>query len=817
MIRFRAWVVVVVLGSVVGTGSLPAQTRGTVPSRLHGRVIDAEVGGPIEGADVALLAGVDDAGQQGPEPEVITRTETDASGAYALLDVAPGEYRLRVSRIGYRSVTIEVRLGRDSAPRVAVALQVAPIPLEPLEVSTRGAVEMRQPSGSRIALGRVPAETLRQERFLTSDARLVTQADLHESATLGEVDVFRALQRLPGISTRDDFSAELWTRGAAWGETIVYLDGMPLFNPLHGFGLLSGMSARSVETLVVHPGVRPVTFSEGGAAVLDLRTRSGLGPEGIEAGADVSLASGQVWGGGAWGGGTNGWAVTARRSYADLAATAIAGSDEDAQFPFDFTDVHGRLDLDLGSGVLLDASGFWEQDRLRGEIPDQIHRTAATWGNLAGRVALSLPLGRLRLRQTVGRTSYRANVREIVGEFDDQYSAPSADPAAHRVGYATIRSEITPSERGDTLWSAGVEVIRHSSVYDGPQAWPYSRDLPELGVARWDDALTRLSAWGHSRWHAGPAAVEAGLRVDVGSATRAGRAELSPMLSVRLPVAPAATVSAAVGRTVQYGQSPAGVGPRLAEHLESGRLWMLAGPNRRPLSVRIATFGGEVWLSDAWLLSATAYGRRSDDVLLPDPTPGPLIQRPPLVAGRVRAHGLDVSARRMLGAITGWVAYSYGNAQAEVLGLTVPAPTDRRHALDVTARVAMGRSWSLNLAHTWATGSPYTRVVDDDCDEGGCAAGVLLDRPFLRRGPTYSSLDAVLSWVHAFDGWSLGAFIQGRNLLGRDNAVTYSSTSRCDPVIHGSTGCPGGSTPTWVDSFTSGMIRLPLIGLTATF
>ncbi len=794
-----------------------SQTRIGRARSLQGRVIDAVLGTPVMAAKIVMTpATALESRRQGDEGAP-WRVETDSTGWYLLRDVPPGLYRMRVSRIGYEAANLEVRVGSLVATKVSVALRIEAIQLEPIEVTARGATELRDGVGRRVPTGRSSSARLRQARFLTSDTRLVTPQDLAESVTLGEIDVFRALQRLPGVSARDDFSAELWVRGAAWGETRVYLDGLPLFNPLHGFGLLSGLTSRGVGSVVLHPGVHPVALPEGGSAVVDLTTRSGTGTHGIEGGLDLSLASAQAWGAGSIGEEESGWFVAARRSYADFLVPRLGGGD--TAFPFAFADVQGRLDLDLGSGATLDATALWENDDLRGEIPDVLQRTAAGWGNVLAAVGLSLPAGSYLVHGSVGATRYHARVRAIPGAYEGRFNAPSADPADHGMAYQTAGVAISPgAEGGDTLWSAGLDLAHQGSRYAGPEPWPYSIRPPDLAAARWDLGLTRVGVWGHRRWSLGPLSVDAGLRVNGGQRTRGGIVELLPALSTRWVVGERVTLFAAIGRSVQYAQSPAEVGPRVQRGLASGRLWILAGPATAPLTVRTGTVGGEAWLGSGWLASATAYLRRSDGLLLPDPTPGPLIQRPPLVEGWAGARGMELSLRRLGGRVTGWASYSLGRARAHALGRTFPAPTDRARVFDATTRVHLGSAWGVGLAYVHASGAPFARAADP-CDFGHCAPGVVLDAPFLRRSPPYASLDLQATWDHRFDGWSLGVFLQGRNLLDHDNAVTYErSDLACGGGLYVSGGlCPDGRAPHWEDRFQAGIPTLPLLGLRVRF
>ncbi len=142
----------------------------------------------------------------------------------------------------------------------------------------------------------------------------------------------------------------------------------------------------------------------------------------------------------------------------------------------------------------------------------------------------------------------------------------------------------------------------------------------------------------------------------------------------------------------------------------------------------------------------------------------------------------------------------------------MPAPTDRTHSVDVAASMALSTSWNLDLAYGYTTGAPYVRVLDDN-------PGVILDRPFLRRSPDYSSLDLAVTWTHAFRSWSLRVFVQARNVLNHDNGITYDATV---PVCHGSiyTGtntCSDGSPADFRDDFQTGIPTIPLLGLTVAF
>src|SRR5207247_2600455 len=135
-----------------------------------------------------------------------------------------------------------------------------PILLDPRPVTSPATALVRATDSD--ALTRVDMERDRQRRYLASDVRGLTAADLLEAQTVGEPDVLRALQRFPGVTTRDDFTAQLWTRGARWSDTRVYYDGLPLFNPVHAAGAISAVQPEAIGAAYFHPGVRSAALGE---------------------------------------------------------------------------------------------------------------------------------------------------------------------------------------------------------------------------------------------------------------------------------------------------------------------------------------------------------------------------------------------------------------------------------------------------------------------------------------------------------------------------------------------------------------------------
>jgi hypothetical protein len=123
-----------------------------------------------------------------------------------------------------------------------------------------------------------------------------------------------------------------------------------------------------------------------------------------------------------------------------------------------------------------------------------------------------------------------------------------------------------------------------------------------------------------------------------------------------------------------------------------------------PVDSRVMTAGIERWMGEDWLLSGTLYRRDERDLLLPSPEEGLIAGRSPIVRGRATSTGFEASARRLSGRVTGALGYSYGTSMAQVGHVRFRPPTDRRHLVDASAKLALTEAMRLTATYSFASG-----------------------------------------------------------------------------------------------------------------
>jgi len=808
---------------ILATSPGPAQAQ-TAGGAIAGAVVDVDTRAPIAGALVTLQPEPAGLFPRAPGSSGFAATArnvmTDSAGAYRFADLVPGRYRIDALRPGYRpySVVVELRGGAPSA--VLLGLAVEPIPLPPVRSTARR--EDPFPRARATALTTPAPARLRPGAPLTTDAQELTRDDVLQAITTGEPDLFRALQRLPGMSARSDYSAELWTRGAPWHETRVFFDGVPIFDPLHGLGTISGLSPEAVGALWLYPGVHPVRLAEGAAGAVELRTRRGAGDGRLNAAADLSLLSAGASLDQRLGDGAADWTLSARRSSLDWLSRVVsdAANRPELRVPYGFWDVSGRADIRLGANRSLEASALRQGDSWRADPAGTQPSGDAAWGNVVARVSLVSASDRLESHQTLAFSSRYGQVRTPPA-VEPAYLAvsftPDAAPATTtELNYLALSGEWRTPAGPSTAWSFGYDAVRQQAWYAGEKAiaapfllaatsLPWEPDSMELT----GPALRTLGGWMEGTftpWQR--LTLQPALRLDVGDAVLGGGSlRPAPRMTARLELSPRVALSAGAARTWQYAQSLAPAGVRQAT-LSSDDAWLVAGPTVPALRADIVTAGVEAWLGD-WRVTANGFGRKEIGATIPDPRPGlAFAPRPVFVTATRYARGIELSGRRVAPRWSAYASYSWASSQLEAEGLVFPSGADQRHILDASTLVRLAPALRAGAALTAAGGTPYTPIVQEQI---GSDLVARLGDPNSARGKAYASLDLLLDWSATLGGRDVGAWFQLENALGRDNGVTYVS-SRPGCVL-------GWCGPRAIleNSYQRGLPRLPVLGVRARF
>ncbi len=786
---------------------------------VGGRVLDANNSAPLLGASVVLEPSpggiIMSTSRVSPFLRASRTAVTDEKGAYRFDDLVPGTYRLLVRRLGYRPQQVDVDVAQ-SALRLSVGLEIIPVQLE--RVESQQAPEEPFSRAAELDIGaqweRVTLEQYRQAAFLSGDTRGITQSDVQEVGSVGESDIFRTLRSIPGVSFRDALSAELRTRGASWDQTRVTFDGLPLYNPVHLYGAFSSVNTDILGSAFYHPGARPVNTGDGAAGVLQLKSRSGRDDK-MDGVAELGLFSARLAMDGTAFGGATSWVLAGRMSVADI----VAGSALD----YTLRDVTGRIDQNVGRRGVLSVSGMSATDVFsnRARLIDSRSSPSDSalfsprrfgWGNDLGRAGYLHSFGSSELEMSVGVSRF----------WGLQDSRSWGVPTENEIKHVLVRGELRPT--GIQLansYSIGYEVTDQSIDHTGAAPSFFRQPLSYDSIG-FSNQLTRVGGWVQKRMaFASDLIVEAGLKAEVGGKfLNTSSVRFAPHLVARFLLPERrTTISVTFGRAFQYAQTIGTVGPGpTGGDLNPLHVWVLAGDSLPALVSDLWSMTVERWLDGGVLIGASVYSRETGGVGIRPPQPGPVSGREGPVFGATISRGLELSARKLSGRLTGSLAYTFSRSRTLFEGFEFASDNDRAHVFSLTGSLRVSRSLTLGITSNIASGTPFTRLTPNVlvCNtEFPCVIeNPVVGAPNDRRAPWFSTINLLIDWTHSYRTWDLGIYFRLTNVLNQNNKSVYNISG---PRTIVEDGIVRGSSRQLQDHFEDGLPILPIIGFRAAF
>ncbi len=749
--------------------------------RVRGQVRDAVTGAGVPYASVTWS---EDGAVKGVAAGADGQFEASLPGAGTSSGV-----RVAVASVGYRTaarvVAARVVAGDAAGAGERLDVALAPVPVRGAETVVVG---WRMDSSLDTALAAVAAR--------------------RSAPGTAEPSVRRALEAFPSVGVGPAFAEGPRVRGLRADGFEVLLDGVPVYNPTHLFGLYDAFNPDALEPVAFYYDAAPARFSGPPAGTLAFATRRGsrdawdasaaagsiaargtaggpLGREGGPAGLTVlAAARTSVVGRMPFPGSTAllRTGLDAGRETSEVPGGRIAGTIErPTRADAAFSDGHLRLDVGAFGGDLAlslysgtdDARSAAERVLPTSRVdprPRVIEaETASRWGSSVGSLAFQRATGPWIARLNVGASRYHARF----GKDDFAYLLPGPRPSSLTTAFDTLgyRNDLldlrvgasaerfSRAQAGVTRWSAGLLAVRYATRYE-EQAARAPRAVS-------DDATLQVDAYADAHAVLGALSLDGGLRLhrfgDHGVAA-------TPRLRASVEAGPV-SVFGAVHRGVQFlhrlyfdGQPGASV-------------WVTTDDDEGPTRSEGASAGVAWRISRRAVAQVEAYGRRYEN-LRQHATSAVVIRRgvgsvvaapwASDVAGRGR--GVEALVRGALPGVFGasldaTAAYTLARMDLRGTGGFLRAPDDRTHQARLGLTAALPGGLGLDLA--WATASGVPDPLDASTSPGSL-------------GP-YHRLDAAVRLARRVRGSEVRATLSAYNLLGRQNPWYREAV----PVVQG--------------------------------
>ncbi len=252
---------------------------------ISGYITDASNGEKLIGANVY-------------DANTYKGTITNNFGFFSLtLDGGP--IKLTVSYVGYSTYQKEIKLGGDEVMNVEMKPNIEIEEVVVTDKAAEGGVE-----SSQMSLINIPMKTIANLPVL-----------------LGETDIIKSVQLLPGVQSGTEGMSGMYVRGGGPDQNLILLDGVPVYNVNHLFGFFSVFNSDAINNVTLIKGGFPARYGGRLSSVLDISMKEGNSKK-FKGSGSIGIISSKLTLEGPIGKNTS-FIVSGRRTYIDILAYPI--------------------------------------------------------------------------------------------------------------------------------------------------------------------------------------------------------------------------------------------------------------------------------------------------------------------------------------------------------------------------------------------------------------------------------------------------------------------------------------------------------------
>lgn len=662
---------------------------------ISGYIKDAKTGEALIGSNVFIK-------------ELSKGVATNVYGFYSLT-VPKGSYTFVSRFIGYDDYTQSIELDKDL--RINVEMIESSQVMEEVVVEAEAGKNTEGTQMGQIELSVDKIKTL--------------------PAFMGEVDVLKTVQLLPGVQSSGEGNTGFYVRGGGPDQNLILLDEAPVYNASHLFGFFSVFNADAIKNVTMIKGGMPANYGGRLSSVLDITMKDGNYKE-VHGEGGIGLIASRFTVEGPIKKDTASFILSGRRTYIDILmepfisdSAALKGSG------YYFYDLTAKMNWRITDKDRLFLSGYFGRDVFTYNDRDFGLEFRVPWGNATTSLRWNhLFSDKLFVNTTAIFTDYKFAFEANQSQFSFGLSSGIRDytikqdytyfpNTRHNIkfGWGVIRHRFTPNtvtaSSGDTEFDFG----------DAEKIFAYEPSVYVLDEIEINENLK----------------VNAGLRVSgfqqVGEFTRYYRNENNGQLD--------STRHWGKGETVQFYH---GFEPRInARYLFKDKSSIKAGFTHNYQYVHLASISSVSLPTDLWFPSSdvvkpqigTQYSmgyfrnffenkfEGSIEVYYKDlknlieyknnSQPEDNVNNNvdnQLTFGNGYSYGAEFFFKKRVGDFNGWIGYTWSKTfrkfDAINNGEEFPAKYDRRHDLSVVLQYDINERINVGVAFVYATGNAIT-------------------------------------------------------------------------------------------------------------
>jgi len=609
-------------------------------------------------------------------------------------------------------------------------------------------------------------------------------------AFLGEADVIKSIQLLPGVTTVGEGATGFNVRGGGIDQNLVLMDDAPVFNSAHLFGFFSIFNPDAVKDVQLIKGGIPAKYGGRLSSVLDVITKDGNNRD-YQVNGGVGTIFSRLTFEGPLVKNKASFLVSGRRSYIDVLAKPLLNEDlEGSQFYFyDFT---AKFNYDNGKDKFFVSS----------YIGDDLFFAANAFGVKWGNSTLSARWNhifndKLFSNLTYYYSRYRYNLEFNIGDdlsFDWQSYINNHSLKTDFTYYLNSKNEIgfggsstyyifepgtatAVNNLGENTFGVPNKYAMENAIYLSDDWTPNNRFTIRAGIRG-----SQFLYLGKSNVYTFRDPFAEGQRRFVDSVWQAGDNEviqqylnLEPRFGFKYQWNRYTSIKGGYNRMVQnlhlisntaasvpfdvWSPSTNNIKPELADQYTIGYF--------KNFSIGKQEFesSAEVYYKD--MLNQVDYVDGAN-LLLNELLEGELIN------GIGRAYGLELYVKKATGDLTGWVSYTLSRSERKSPGISdnewYPSRFDRLHNLYIVAQYRLNKKWDLAANFVFSSGTPTTFYTGQYSIQGYTIPDAGSNDRNNVRNPNYHRLDLSATYTKKKKGkWESNWVFSVYNAYNRRN------------------------------------------------
>lgn len=690
----------VIFALIFFTSLLSAQEKYTI----SGTINDVNNGETLFGASVFL---------KGTTNGVVT----NEYGFYSI--TAPkGAYTLIISYMGYVDIAQEITL--DSDKKLNFELATASEQLDEV-IITSDEIEKVNIKKPEMSVAKLKTETIKKIPVV-----------------LGEVDIIKSIQTLPGVTNTGEGTSGFNVRGGAADQNLVLLDEAIIYNTSHLLGFFSVFNADAIKDVKLYKGGIPARFGGRVSSVLDVRQKDGNNKRfGLTGG--IGLISSRLTAEGPMFNKNGSFLVAGRTSYIHL-FTEMSKNTKGNKISF--YDINLKTNYKLSEKNKLYLSGYFGRD-----IFNFSNSFKSSYGNTSGNLRwnhifndklfsnLSAIYGKYDYDLTISFQNFDwiSTIENYNLKYDLKYYANNnlkLDFGANAIYYDFNPGEIKPTSPTSEINPMKLDEKKslETGVYVNAEHKITEKLIAQYGLRF--SSFIRFGGQALTNYQNNqPVAYNSALGIyeegtEIGS-TDYKKSEviknynnLEPRLGLAYQLTETSSLKAGYSRTSQY------------IHLLSNTtsitpldVWTPSGKFIKPqLSDQYAVGYFRNFKDNIYSLEVEAYYKTIKnriDYIDGSDLIGQNNIETEILNGESRAYGLEFMLRKNKGDFTGWLAYTLAKSEQRTLGDNVEGPginngdwyntaQDRTHDISLTGIYKLSDKWTLSSNLVFQTGRPVT-------------------------------------------------------------------------------------------------------------